>query len=369
MSGAFRESYAAARELFVTTARRGGAALRTFELAGHHGPAGENLAIDVARLGAATPALHVVVLSGTHGVEGFAGSAIQTALLDAALPEDVALTLVHAVNPYGFAWSTRANENNVDLNRNFLPPDTSLPINAGYRDIHALLSVEDWTPESESRVDAALSGFATRHGAQALTDAMIGGQYEFPDGLNFGGHALQWSLSTLHAALAEPLASAAPSLLIDLHTGIAPWGEAAILSFEEKDTPRERLAARLFALPEHEGWHFGAPGLAKFTGLAVTGLIHHARHRRMLGAVVEFGTTDRPAIRRALRLDRYLRFARDLDCERRDALAREVREVFYPRDRAWRARCASLGAALFDHLLSVSTREALDVSGLAGGGV
>lgn len=363
MTGRFSESYAAARELFVTTARRRGAALRHIVLDGHRGPADETLAIDVARLGSARPALHLLVLSGTHGVEGFAGSAIQTKLLDVALPDDVALTLVHAVNPYGFAWSTRANENNVDLNRNFLLPGAPIPVNAGYREIHDLLCVAHWTPEREAGVDAALSAYATRHGAQALTDAMIGGQYEYPDGLNFGGQVLQWSLSTLRAALDEPLASGAPSLLIDLHTGIAPWGEAAILSFEEQDTPRERLAARLFALPAHEGWHFGAPGLAKFTGLAVTGLMHHARHQRMLGAVVEFGTTDRPAIRRALRLDRYLRFAGDLDRARRDAFAREIREVFYPRDPAWRARCATLGAALFAHLLSAPTREKLNVSG------
>ena len=31
-----------------------------------------------------------------------------------------ALVFVHAINPHGFAWRRRWNENNVDLNRNFL---------------------------------------------------------------------------------------------------------------------------------------------------------------------------------------------------------------------------------------------------------
>ena len=47
---------------------------------------------------------------------------LQLALLDAPPapgPGD-ALVLVHVLNPYGMAWLRRTNENNVDLNRNFL---------------------------------------------------------------------------------------------------------------------------------------------------------------------------------------------------------------------------------------------------------
>lgn len=30
------------------------------------------------------------------------------------------MLFIHAVNPYGFAWRRRVNENNVELNRSFL---------------------------------------------------------------------------------------------------------------------------------------------------------------------------------------------------------------------------------------------------------
>ena len=59
-------------------------------------------------------------------MEAFAGSAIQLLSLDEGLPdlpEDAALILVHVVNPYGMAWLRRFNEENVDLNRNFLGPE------------------------------------------------------------------------------------------------------------------------------------------------------------------------------------------------------------------------------------------------------
>mmetsp|Transcript_43121 Transcript_43121/g.168840 ORF Transcript_43121/g.168840 Transcript_43121/m.168840 type:complete len:162 (-) Transcript_43121:2919-3404(-) len=51
----------------------------------------------------------LIHLSGTHGVEGFAGSAIQSAFLRSSKSQpwdpskDPTVIFVHAVNPYGFA--------------------------------------------------------------------------------------------------------------------------------------------------------------------------------------------------------------------------------------------------------------------------
>src|ERR1700688_3064982 len=72
------------------------------------GPAGEELATDVAWLGPADAARVLVTISGTHGAEGFAGAGIQTGSFRSGvareLPPDTALPAVHAINPYGFAW-------------------------------------------------------------------------------------------------------------------------------------------------------------------------------------------------------------------------------------------------------------------------
>ncbi len=35
--------------------------------------------------------------------------------------------LIHALNPYGFAWTRRVTEDNVDLNRNFVDHDKGYP--------------------------------------------------------------------------------------------------------------------------------------------------------------------------------------------------------------------------------------------------
>src|SRR5213592_2819131 len=83
------------------------------------------ISIDTAWFGTANPHRVLLHSSGLHGVEGFAGSAIQLQLLNSlpSLPQDAALIVVHVLNPYGMAWLRRFNENNVDLNRNFLGDD------------------------------------------------------------------------------------------------------------------------------------------------------------------------------------------------------------------------------------------------------
>jgi len=63
-------------------------------------------------------------MSGIHGIEGFAGSAVQLALLDkwnrGELDGKPTIVLVHVMNPFGMANWRRWNENSVDLNRNLL---------------------------------------------------------------------------------------------------------------------------------------------------------------------------------------------------------------------------------------------------------
>jgi len=117
----FSPDYLTARERFRAAAQAAGAALHALALDAT-GPGGEALTIEIAWLGDQRARKIVLHTSGLHGVEAFAGSAIQLALLQQppAPAADCALILVHVLNPYGMAWLRRANENNVDLNRNFL---------------------------------------------------------------------------------------------------------------------------------------------------------------------------------------------------------------------------------------------------------
>ena len=79
---AFSPDYWIAREKFREAARAAGAALRDHVNPAAAPPGREgNLATDVAVLGPGDAGRVLLVNSGTHGVEAFAGSAIEIAFL------------------------------------------------------------------------------------------------------------------------------------------------------------------------------------------------------------------------------------------------------------------------------------------------
>ena len=74
----FSASYSVARERFRQAARVAGAtALVAYEHPVQKGPDGESLSVDVAHLGNPRASRQMLLISGTHGQEGYAGSAAQ----------------------------------------------------------------------------------------------------------------------------------------------------------------------------------------------------------------------------------------------------------------------------------------------------
>jgi hypothetical protein len=231
--GFFASSYAEARQLFRDACIAQGAAL--FE---HphplKGPGGEALAIDVALVGPADASNLLVVISGTHGVEGFAGSGCQVGWLRlysrADLPPDTAVLLVHMLNPWGCAWARRQTEDNVDLNRNFCDFDETLPDNPLYEAIHNMIV----NPMAVVRAakDPSLAAFRAKSGDAALAVALFSGQYQHSDGVGYGGSQATWSNNTLRTIVAKHAMTAKRAVVLDVHTGLGPYGYGTLLSAE-----------------------------------------------------------------------------------------------------------------------------------------
>src|SRR6266403_832796 len=113
----FAQSYSEARRKFVDAATQAGSGLASYVLPDRSGPTNEELVVDVARIGSQEPRNLLLIISGTHGVEGFCGSGCQVGYfaeqLFQALPADTGAVLIHALNPYGFAWLRRVDQCNV----------------------------------------------------------------------------------------------------------------------------------------------------------------------------------------------------------------------------------------------------------------
>lgn len=214
------------------------------------GPDGQRLTIDVVALGAERPRRALMVLAGVHGVEGFAGSQLQVDLLSSLdagqLPSDMAVVLVHAVNPWGMAWWRRQNESNVDLNRNWDRSGGEPDHNDAYDEVHPLACPD--SPELPSVDDLLVQAAAlvAERGLPWVTAAITAGQYRHPDGLHFGGDRTEESTATLAAIARERLEGVERLLVVDLHTGHGPYGELTALSDRPAGSPQDDFLRPIF---------------------------------------------------------------------------------------------------------------------------
>lgn len=181
-----------------------------------------------------------------HGVEAYTGSAVQLALLDSPPlpgPRD-ALVLVHVLNPYGMAWLRRTNENNVDLNRNFLLNGERFE---GAPELYSALDPILNPPSAPARDGFAMraAAIAMRYGFHRVKQAIAEGQYEFERGLFFGGHELQPGPRLYCEWLREHLQSVEYVFALDLHTGLGRRGTDTVLPGDVSATPPEVLGGAL----------------------------------------------------------------------------------------------------------------------------
>jgi len=244
----FRPDYAACRDYFLTLARAsGGELLRADNPA--PGPDGMALSTEFLRLGPLDAERALILVSGTHGAEGFAGSAIQCAWLAAAneggqldkLPDNLAVLLVHGLNAFGFAHGRRVNENNVDLNRNFIDHEAGHPYNEGYAQIGEAMAATALDGPVRARADAALVRLRAEMGQLNVMRA-IGGQYDAAEGMFYGGRVPVWSNRALREHLPEFLPNVKLAAYVDIHTGLGPSGYGSPMCYHHKGTEAYDLA-------------------------------------------------------------------------------------------------------------------------------
>ncbi|MFM0047337.1 M14 family metallopeptidase [Paraburkholderia sediminicola] len=341
----FSTSYAHARERFLHAASKRTARIKSWTLSGRVGLHGEALATDAAFIGNPDSDSVIVVSSGVHGIEGYAGSGCQVALLrDDALLRNLdaqgkAMLLVHAVNPFGFSFGRRTNEDNVDLNRNFVDFSAALPSNPDYASVHPLMLPAIWPPAPPDV--GALHAYQSRHGMTAFQRALSSGQHSHPDGLFFGGTQPSWSRLTLDEVLDTFVSSRRRAIWIDIHTGLGPHGFGQKILIGDRSTAatgdpvvRARAIWGADVVSLAQGQSVSSP----VTG-AACGLLQ-AMYPEMdsISLAVEFGTLPMHDTIDALRFDQWIyRCMGGRHDEGTAAPAREaMKAAFNPDSDGWR---------------------------------
>jgi predicted deacylase len=337
----FSHSYAEAREKFHAAAGARGARVYREVHPSERGAQGEELSMDFARLGGEQAAGALLLTSATHGVEGFCGSGCQVALLhdEVFLAEaeraGIVVLMVHAVNPYGFSHLRRANEDNVDLNRNFQDFHAPLPENKAYAELHRYLLPAAWPPAADN--EAHLDAWQAKHGAKAYQAAISGGQFHFADGLFYAGARASWSNAALRALLRSEAAQRQRLGWIDFHTGLGPRGHGEKI-YAGRDDRVEVARARAWWGGEVTSYFDGSSTSARVSGVICGAAYDECPRAEITAMALEYGTYPLEETLQALRAEHWLHNHPNAPEAQRVEIKQHMRDIFYIDDDDWKAR-------------------------------
>jgi len=330
----FQPDYRATTDQFLARARAVGTPVA--HAVDDTGPADEALASYSLWLGPAEAPRVLVLLSGTHGVEGLTGSAIQADLLrefdtgTLTLPPDCACLLVHLLNPWGTAWLRRCDPQGIDLNRNFIDFSQPLPDNSGYLALREALFDHDSRQRQQT-----LAHYGDRYGRTALEIAISGGQYSDPAGPFFGGHAPAAANTLIHTLIRTHRLDQRQLAVIDLHTGLGPYGYGEIICDHLPDSDGTRTAQRWY------GDAVTLPAAGTSSSVPKVGLLDYAWHRIMDAnscfVTLEFGTYSTDQLFEVILADHRLHRhgLPDWHAAGTRAVKQAMRDHFYPGQRQW----------------------------------
>jgi len=351
VTGYFSSTYDEARSKFIAAASLAGARIDSFKNP-VSGPEGGPLFTDVAVFGTAEADTILVLGSGTHGVEGFAGSAIQTGLIREGfitkLKPGIGLLVVHAINPYGFSHLRRFDENNVDLNRNFVDHSQPYPENEGYDRLAKLLEPDTLSLWSKFKTQIGLAWYRLTKGKNWLQRAVSQGQYTHSQGLFFGGHSDSWSNNTLRELVKKYLFKAKRIVMIEFHTGLGEFAGAEVIVGEKVDSPVYRRANEIWGNLVKPPGDSVSPPIRGSLKYAFARLSHVAE---VTPVSLEFGTYPPMDVFWALWRENHLHHHRSEHQLNEQEIKTELLRVFYPDIDDWREKVWKQGKVVVEQAL------------------
>jgi hypothetical protein len=298
------------------------------------GPEGESLVTDTAWIGDQAASKVVVLIGGTHGIEGFAGSAAQIDHLrliisnHLVIPADTAILMIHALTPWGYAWQRRCDADGVDLNRNAVDFTGPLPENPGYELLRPAFFLSDAKPRQ-----IVFAEFEQQHGREALEKAISAGQYTDPAGPFYGGHAPAHGRRVTEELIAKYSLHERDLAVIDIHTGLGPYGYGEIICDHTPDSAGTAAAYKLY------GDSVALPLLGTSSSVPKTGLLDYAWHavmnERSCYITLEFGTFRTDQLFEILLRDHQF-WALPDNLQARSEHRKVMRHHFCPTDPSWK---------------------------------
>jgi hypothetical protein len=309
----------------------------------------------------------LVITTGLHGIEGYAGSTILQLFLDEFSPrltgEKTGILLIHSLNPWGMSQWKRNNPTNVDLNRNFISGDfgSAQLDNKDYKPLLPFLcpgSPVGRLVNEKWRFTGGLIKTVIRFGVVRLREAALMGQYKYPHGIYFGGKSLQEETRVLMELYQDSFAGYQRIIHLDLHSGYGPRDQMTVVTspFDGRDASEIKQQYRLSrvagANPEEfysmhgdmNDWEYELVQ-KKLPGSSI------------FAANFEFGTFGESfqAEARSLRIT-ILKNQKNIfggSAATGEWIEREYRELYLPAERAWYEKARHDARQAFNGILGV----------------
>ncbi|WP_144141006.1 DUF2817 domain-containing protein [Paraburkholderia sp. BCC1884] len=349
----FSASYQAARTKFRDAVNDAAGDFASYECPSGRGVEGEELAIDVGLVGNRHSPRQFVMISATHGLEGFAGAALQVAWLrnriDPRLLGEIGIVLIHGLNPYGFSHGIRTTEDGVDLNRNFIDHTANAPDNELYRQIHPYLIADMADPAAWAQAQLALDHVRGTVGDDVLFDAIASGQYRHPDGIFYGGAARTWENRTLEEIVLLYAGRASKVAVIDWHTGIGAYGKPFFLAFADDESQEQMQAVKWWGQDNVVAARPHGRNRPRYKGLVFDGIRGFIPHAQVAGGVIEWGTRGPVAGEMAIRQDLWLRdYGHLLSSDAYAQMRADLLDSLNPVSYLWRNSVLSTGVEIMN---------------------
>lgn len=372
----YKENYAQSRDEFTRFSQdwsKGALSHGTpFKVPSMNDP---DLTVDTLLIGKASDKNLLVIISGVHGPETFAASAIQHFFL-AEKAEDffkkkISILLVHALNPYGFKYGRRVTESNVDLNRNFFIPDKEFK---SFEDVNPSFKALNDYLEPKSKAGGQLFSFLNiakglgselifgKMGRSGINNAVAGGQYEFPHAVFYGGKKFEPQSEWIRDLLRQVFVGRERIVVLDLHTGLGDRGVLHLITGETESDLAQILGSKFMSFTkDREDIRLttaSTPGFYKTQG----DLLQYTQNlkrpeQKFVGLTLEYGTMGSGLLAQIRSLNRIIMenqgFHWGYESPR---IEKEIRanfkDLFYPQEELWKGQVIDRADQFFTELLA-----------------
>ena len=349
----FYFKYSKARHNFLSAATDQATLIKSWQHP-QRGIGGEKLYLDLAWFGNLTAEKILLLISGTHGVEGYCGSGIQVGSMRTGWHQladhDVAIVMIHGLNPHGMSHLRRVNEDGVDLNRNFIDFQQPLPQNPLYDDLADVIVPQEWTEETQTQTLDQITEYLYQTPAGIADIAR--GQYQHWYAPFYGGEVPTWSNRVFNQICDRYFLPKQAVGVIDYHTGLGQYATGQLMSLPSNSGEEQNLAGEIW------GDKLVITGTEKSVaayypqGTVIAALQNKLADSTCIAAAYEFGTIPETEVFHALRADHWLHTHGDLHTQQAIEIKQNMLDANYCDRSDWQKSICNLAFTAQEELLA-----------------